>query len=99
MDSTSYIPRRLLKKIGYKLAKDEESGEWEAVEREGADQVGPCWGAVLDAAAVVLLRVCWGHGQQQRPVRPAGSVCPVGIVLPLLDVLHLKAADTAGGSC
>jgi hypothetical protein len=39
VDSTSYIPRRLLKKIGYKLAKDEESGEWEAVAREGADQV------------------------------------------------------------
>lgn len=38
--NSSYIPRRLLKRIGYKLAKDEESGEWEAVEREGADQVG-----------------------------------------------------------
>jgi len=37
--SGSYIPRRMLKKIGYKIVKDEESGEWQAVEREGADQV------------------------------------------------------------
>jgi hypothetical protein len=47
VNSTSYIPRSLLKKVGYKLVKDEESGEWEAVEREGADQVGlfgvPYW--------------------------------------------------------
>lgn len=40
VSNTSYIPRSLLKKIGYKIVKDEESGEWEAVEREGADQVG-----------------------------------------------------------
>ena len=40
VSNTSFIPRRLLKQIGYKIVKDEESGEWEAVEREGADQVG-----------------------------------------------------------
>lgn len=37
--ATSYIPRAMLKRIGYKIVKDEETGEWEAVEREGADQV------------------------------------------------------------
>jgi hypothetical protein len=38
--ATSYIPRAMLKRIGMKIVKDEETGEWEAVEREGADQVG-----------------------------------------------------------
>lgn len=95
MDSTTYIPRRLLKKIGYKLAKDEESGEWEAVAREGADQVGR-W--ALDAA-VVLLCVRWDH-RQQRSVRAVGFVLLASSCLcsTLRDVLTLKA-NTAGGSC
>lgn len=38
-NNTSYIPRSLLKKLGVKIVKDEETGEWETVEREGADQV------------------------------------------------------------
>lgn len=39
VSNNSYIPRSLLKKIGYKIVKEEESGEWEAVARDGADQV------------------------------------------------------------
>jgi hypothetical protein len=39
VNDTSYIPRSLLKRIGYKLVQAEETGEWEAVQREGADQV------------------------------------------------------------
>lgn len=76
VDSTTYIPRRLLKKIGYKLAKDEESGEWEAVAREGADQVGCCtW-----VTAMWVYEGLWGQllrlsRNQANPELSLGRCC------------------------
>eukprot|EP00878_Enallax_costatus_P004608 GHUV01004852.1.p1 GENE.GHUV01004852.1~~GHUV01004852.1.p1 ORF type:complete len:557 (+),score=249.71 GHUV01004852.1:74-1744(+) len=35
---TSYLPAALLRKMGYKMAKPEEGGEWEVQLREGADE-------------------------------------------------------------
>ena len=34
-DSTNKLPKGALKKLGYKIVKNEESGEWEAVKRVG----------------------------------------------------------------
>jgi hypothetical protein len=35
-NDTSYVPASLLKRLGYKIVKAEESGEWGVVRREGA---------------------------------------------------------------
>jgi len=35
-DSTNKLPKGALKKLGYKIVKNEESGEWEAVKRDDA---------------------------------------------------------------
>jgi len=61
--SGSYIPRRLLKKIGYKIVKDEESGEWQAVEREGADQI-----EISDSLAADLEAIAAGTAPDPRDI-------------------------------
>jgi hypothetical protein len=33
LDNTNKLPKGALKKLGYKIVKNEESGEWEAVKR------------------------------------------------------------------
>lgn len=63
VNDTSYIPRSLLKRIGYKLVQDEESGEWEAVQREGADQVCCLLGVRGECAGV---RYGWAVGRRTR---------------------------------
>jgi hypothetical protein len=35
-NDTSYVPASLLKRLGYKIVKAEEGGEWGVVRREGA---------------------------------------------------------------
>eukprot|EP00882_Tetradesmus_deserticola_P001197 GHRQ01001295.1.p1 GENE.GHRQ01001295.1~~GHRQ01001295.1.p1 ORF type:complete len:570 (+),score=303.00 GHRQ01001295.1:139-1848(+) len=40
VDDTSYVPASLLKRLGYKIVKAEEGGEWGVVRREGAAEEG-----------------------------------------------------------
>jgi hypothetical protein len=38
-NDTSYVPRHLLVRMGYKIVKGEESGEWEVTKRDPAAEV------------------------------------------------------------
>jgi hypothetical protein len=43
VNDTSYVPASLLKRLGYKIVKAEEGGEWGVVRREGAaEEVRRC---------------------------------------------------------
>lgn len=76
INNTSYIPRSLLKKLGFKIVKDEETGEWEAVEREGADQVRPDWARQgrgrIGRGRMGRVRAA---GEQQGEVQPGMTWC------------------------
>jgi hypothetical protein len=61
INDTSYIPRSLLKRMGYKLTQNEETKEWEAVAREGAEEVcvRVCWGGAAVPCACRCWPACW----------------------------------------
>jgi hypothetical protein len=84
LEGSGQLPRSVLKKLGYRLVKDEESGEWTAVPRalkvgKGCEQRGTVGVSYMQGTPV-----CWSYCSKE-------GICHATVLLVWFDHVRTPA--------